>query len=84
VITLGLRPALVVALVPLALASGGSFFPVAASELHEKVRGVTAGGELTCAIDERGGVLCRGDGDHGQLGSGAPTRSVAPVEVVGL
>jgi alpha-tubulin suppressor-like RCC1 family protein len=47
---------------------------------------LAAGGLATCAIDDKGGVLCWGDNTHGTLGFGdmTPTNSDAPMGVKDL
>jgi alpha-tubulin suppressor-like RCC1 family protein len=43
---------------------------------------VQAGSQHTCALAQSGGIVCWGDGSHGQLGNGLMTGSSVPVDTV--
>jgi alpha-tubulin suppressor-like RCC1 family protein len=63
--------------------------PVAAASgaLLASVAGLSAGGDLTCALLTSGAVECWGSGQHGQLGDGIARldhQRVLPLGVVGL
>ena len=54
-----------------------------ASGLPEATR-ITAGSGFTCALLESGRIWCWGNNGQGQLGSGDPTSSLGPAQVVGI
>jgi alpha-tubulin suppressor-like RCC1 family protein len=58
--------------------------PVDVSGLAAGVADVTAGGIHTCAVMNSGGAKCWGWNQHGQVGDGATTNRLSPVDVTGL
>jgi alpha-tubulin suppressor-like RCC1 family protein/roadblock/LC7 domain-containing protein len=62
-----------------------SRIPVRVAGIFEAVKGIAAGAGHTCALTVRGGVLCWGDNQYGQLGDGKGTKNrVVPEAVIGL
>jgi alpha-tubulin suppressor-like RCC1 family protein len=57
--------------------------PVKVSNLSDAI-GVAAGGEHTCATTKTGAVVCWGNNDRSQLGSGSTTNSRTPRNVPGF
>ena len=53
-------------------------------DIAEPVAKVVVGRRTTCAIKRRGGIMCWGDGSHGQLGNGQQGWFHEPVKVAGL
>ena len=59
--------------------------PIRVPGIKTPVRAVSAGGFLSCAIDADGGVLCWGENNLGQLGTGSSAKwSSTPVVIQGL
>ncbi|MFN4295197.1 MAG: RCC1 domain-containing protein, partial [Thermoflexales bacterium] len=58
--------------------------PVKVRGLDKGVRAVAMNDRLTCALTERGGVLCWGYNQNGQLGDGTKKDRSVPVPVRGL
>lgn len=58
--------------------------PTSVTGLSSRVSAISTGGRHTCALMASGGVKCWGYGEFGQLGVGASTDRVAPVDVIGL
>ncbi len=69
------------------LGVGGVTFtgnPQYVTALGDDVRGVSAGGEHTCAVTDVGGVECWGHNLYGEVGDGTTSIRLAPVAVTGL
>jgi alpha-tubulin suppressor-like RCC1 family protein len=62
----------------------GSFMPVPVKGLESGVTAVSTGEDFACALNDKGGVLCWGDGQEGQLGNGQSLGSPTPAAVTGL
>jgi alpha-tubulin suppressor-like RCC1 family protein len=58
--------------------------PVDVVGLAHGVIAITAGGGHSCALTNKGGVLCWGSNYVGELGDGTTTRHLTPVSVAGL
>ena len=58
--------------------------PVPVIWLQGSIIAVAAGRNHTCAVKETGAVVCWGDNQYGQLGTGTTTASDQPVQVFGL
>jgi alpha-tubulin suppressor-like RCC1 family protein len=58
-------------------------FPQRVSSLTNAAQ-LAAGGNHTCVVLTTGGARCWGQGDQGQLGNGAVSRSSTPVTVAGV
>ena len=64
--------------------TGNSAKPVAVLGLDGPVIALTAGGEHTCALTAKGGLLCWGDNSISQLGNNHIEESRVPVTILGL
>lgn len=64
--------------------TGGVLSPVRVQGLGGRAQAITAGAEHTCALTERGEVLCWGSNREGQLGDGVVKQQSGISRVVGL
>lgn len=61
-----------------------SYLPVDVSGISSEIKAVATGDEFTCVLTVGGSVKCWGQGSSGQLGNGASSNSVIPVDVTGM